>query len=158
MALTEPFWRSKKLDEMTKDEWESLCDGCGRCCLLKRFNPDGSLYYTDVHCKMLDPDTIRCKDYENRQKHVPKCIQHTPSNIPSIYWFLPSTCGYRLVYEGKDLEWWHPLKSGDPKTVEEAGISVKGTVVSEMIDGRLRWEDEIEGRRWPYESDKRKPE
>ena len=155
MALTEPFWRSKKLDEMTKDEWESLCDGCGRCCLLKRFEDD-ALYYTDVACKMLDHDTCRCKDYENRHTLVPHCVSHTPSNVPDIYWWLPDTCGYRLVQEGKDLHWWHHLKCGDPKMVEYAGISVKGTIVSEMIDGRLRWEDEIEGRKWPNESVKRK--
>ena len=123
-----PFWKRKRMEEMTSAEWESLCDGCGRCCLNK-LQEEGSerTYFTDVACKLLDCSTARCKDYKHRQKKVKDCVQLTPKSVRRIVW-LPPTCGYRLVADGRDLYWWHPLVSGDPDTVFAAGVSVAGRV------------------------------
>ena len=127
----EPFWKSKKMTEMTAAEWESLCDGCGRCCLNKLEDEDtGEILYTDVACRLLDLETCRCVSYADRTRFVPDCRRLTPQNVGFIEW-LPLTCGYRLVAEGRDLYDWHPLISGDPASVERAGMSVKGRVVSE---------------------------
>jgi hypothetical protein len=123
-----PFWRRKRLHEMTQAEWESLCDGCGRCCLNK-LEEEGTdrTFYTAVACRLLDERTCRCKDYKNRAVLVDDCVQLTPRNIRRISW-LPPTCAYRLLAEGRDLYWWHPLVSGDPETVHIAGVSVRGRV------------------------------
>ncbi len=122
-----PFWR-KPLDALTDAEWESLCDGCGRCCLVKLEDEDtGEVHFTDVGCALLSGETCRCSDYANRQSRVPDCIKLTPEAVRSIGW-LPPTCGYRLVAEGRDLPWWHPLVSGRPETVAEAGVSVRDRV------------------------------
>lgn len=127
----EPFWKTKRLDELTQDEWESLCDGCGLCCLNKLEDWDtGEVAFTSVACRLLDQTSCRCKDYENRQATVPDCIQLTPQTVEEIGW-LPPTCGYRLVRDGEDLYWWHPLVSGDPETVHQAGISARGRTISE---------------------------
>jgi len=127
----EPYWKRKPLAEMSKAEWESLCDGCGRCCLNKLEDADtGRIYHTDVVCRLLDDQTCRCVSYEERKRFVPECQILTPQNLQRYPW-LPSTCAYRLLSEGKALRWWHPLVSGDPETVHEAGISVRGRVVSE---------------------------
>ena len=126
-----PFWRAKRLDEMTAGEWESLCDGCGLCCLNKLEDWDtGEVAFTSVACRLLDGESCRCSDYENRQATVPECIQLTPETVQEITW-LPPTCGYRLLREGRDLYWWHPLVSGDPETVHLAGISARGRTISE---------------------------
>jgi uncharacterized protein len=122
MADAVPFWRHKRLEEMTETEWESLCDGCGRCCLEKLEADDNSaLYPLDVGCKLLDPATGRCSDYPNRLSRVPGCVKLTPVTLPDTYW-LPPTCGYRRVMLGQDLDWWHPLVSGDANTVRHAGV------------------------------------
>jgi uncharacterized protein len=129
---TAPFWKQKTLSEMTRPEWESLCDGCARCCLLKLEDIDtGEIAYTDIACKLLDSGACRCSDYKNRQASVPDCVVLEAKNIGNLGW-MPSSCAYRLIAEGKDLAWWHPLVSGDPKTVHEAGISVRGRVVPEQ--------------------------
>ena len=149
-----PFWRTKRLEEMSRAEWESLCDGCARCCLNKLEDWDtGEIVWTDVACELLDCDTCRCKDYENRSETVPDCIQLTVEEVNTLTW-LPPTCAYRLVREGKDLYWWHPLVSGDPETVHEAGVSVRGRVVSEagMSVGEyenhvVTWPVEVAGRK-----------
>jgi uncharacterized protein len=124
-----PFWKRKDLSEMTDREWESLCDGCGKCCLVKLEDADDSkkTYFTDVGCKLLDGETCRCTDYKHRAAKVSDCVKLTPRNIRRIVW-LPPSCGYRLVADGKDLYWWHPLVSGDPETVHQAGVSVRGRV------------------------------
>ena len=131
-----PFWKRKTLAEMTHEEWESLCDGCGKCCLLKLEDWDtAEVSYTSVACRGLDLHTCRCKFYSRRKREVPDCIVLKPELVDKFRW-LPSTCAYRLVAEGKDLAWWHPLVSGDPATVHEAGISVRGRAVSEETAGR----------------------
>jgi len=135
--MSPPFWRTKRLDEMSQDEWESLCDGCGQCCLHKLEDADtGEIALTDVACKLLDPGTCRCTDYANRRALIPDCVEITPDNAGALDW-MPATCGYRLLAEGKDLAWWHPLVSGDPETVHRAGISVRGRAVSEARVGDL---------------------
>ena len=107
-----PFWKTKPLEAMSPAEWESLCDGCGKCCMAKLEDEDtGEIYWTTVGCRLFDAGVCRCTDYEHRLERVDDCVQLTPENVRTITW-LPSTCGYRLVAEGKDLFWWHPLVSG----------------------------------------------
>lgn len=126
-----PFWKTKPLSQLTHQEWESLCDGCGKCCVLKLEDVDsGTVFYTDVACKMLDCQTGKCRDYENRKQHVPDCILLTPQSIEQLAW-MPQTCAYRLVHEGHDLPHWHPLISGDHETVRQAGQCVAGRVFPE---------------------------
>lgn len=142
-----PFWKRKKLSEMTDREWESLCDGCGRCCLNKLIDEDtAETAFTDVGCRLLDEETCRCKDYRNRQRQVPDCVRLTWRNVRRLSW-LPPTCAYRLVANGQDLPWWHPLVSGSPDTVHEAGVSVRGRVAAseedvpddKFVDYIVRW-------------------
>ena len=150
----DPFWRRKTLGEMTEAEWESLCDGCGRCCLNKLEDDDtGRIYYTDIGCRLLDAHACRCHDYENRSAQVDDCVRLTADNIGELNW-LPPTCAYRLVGEGRDLYWWHPLVSGDPDSVHAAGISVRGRVFA-LEDS---WPDDaLEDRivNWPLRMPKR---
>ena len=142
------FWKTKTLEEMSEVEWESLCDGCARCCLEKLEDEDtGKIYFTHVSCKLLDAGLCACKDYTNRSDQVPDCVRLTPENVRTLNW-LPPSCGYKLVAEGRDLYWWHPLISGDPNTVHEAGVSVRGRVCGteeEIADVDL--EDHIV--KWP---------
>ena len=123
-----PFWKAKTLAEMSEAEWESLCDGCGRCCLVKlEDEDDGRIYFTDIGCRLLDGDTCRCRDYPNRSARVDDCVRLTAKNLGELNW-LPPTCAYRLLANGRDLYWWHPLVSGDPETVHAAGVSVRNRV------------------------------
>lgn len=133
----DPFWKTKTLAEMSTAEWESLCDGCGKCCMSKLEDEDtGEIYWTTIACRLFDGESCRCRDYENRLSVVSDCVGLTSSNVSTISW-LPSTCAYRLVGEGRDLYWWHHLVSGDRDTVHAAGISMRGRVaVSESeLDG-----------------------
>lgn len=137
MSAPAPFWKSKTLEEMSREEWESLCDGCGRCCLHKlRFEPDDSLGFTNVACRLLDLDSCQCSRYATRHRYVPDCVTLTPAEVRAIDW-LPPSCAYRLLAEGKTLQWWHPLVSGDPATVHDAGVSVRGRAVGERGAGKL---------------------
>ncbi len=129
--LRERFWERHALDQLTAPEWEALCDGCGRCCLHKlEYEDTGEIDYTRVACKLLDLSTAQCSNYPERRKHVPDCVQLTPQNIDSINW-LPPTCAYRRLNEGRGLPRWHPLLSGDPQSVMKAKISVAGRVLPE---------------------------
>jgi uncharacterized protein len=134
---------------MNAAEWESLCDGCGRCCLNKLEDWDtGEIIWTSVRCRLLDDATCRCSDYENRQAQVPDCIGLTPKEVRSLSW-LPPTCGYRLVRDGEDLYWWHHLISGSRDTVHEAGVSVRGRTVPEEGMELEDYEDNLV--EWPFE-------
>ena len=129
MTKEVPFWQNKTLSEMSPIEWESLCDGCAKCCLHKIEDEDnGEIFYTDVACNQLDLDSCQCKNFSKRTDLVDDCIELTKEKLASLKW-LPQSCAYRLLDEGKDLHWWHPLVSGDPNSVHTAGISVKGRCV-----------------------------
>lgn len=150
------FWKTKSLAEMSQAEWESLCDGCGRCCLIKMEDEDtGRYYFTDIGCRLFDTGSCRCRDYENRDREVSDCVRLTPENSGELGW-MPPSCAYRLLAEGKDLPAWHPLVSGTPDTVETSGASVRGRVhaledqvsLSELVERIRKWPGQ-----WP-----RKPE
>ena len=129
--MTDEFWKRKSLTEMSKDEWESLCDGCALCCLQKLEDEEtGAVYFTDIACRLLDVDTCRCTDYKKRAKLVSSCLILAAGKPEAFHW-LPGSCAYRLLAEGEDLPEWHPLISGDPDSVHDAGISAKGKMVSE---------------------------
>lgn len=126
-----PFWETTPLEAMTHQQWESLCDGCGQCCMIKLEDDDtAEIYLTRLACRLLDVNSCRCSDYAKRQSKVKDCISITPANVRELTW-LPDTCGYRRVAEGRGLAWWHPLVSGDPETVHQAGVSVHGWARSE---------------------------
>jgi uncharacterized cysteine cluster protein YcgN (CxxCxxCC family) len=143
--MTAPFWQTKTLDEMTPEEWESLCDGCGRCCLHKlRDEETQALSFTNVACRLLDIASCRCSDYQNRFAKVPDCIQLTPAILREVDW-LPPSCAYRRIEEGRGLPPWHPLRSGTNETVVTSGASACGRIVSERDAGML--EDHVTD--WP---------
>lgn len=146
------YWQEKSLDEMSPREWEGLCDGCARCCLVKLEDEDTEeIHYTDVGCTLLDGATCQCRDYKNRQKKVADCVRLTPETVRDLNW-LPTTCAYRLLSEGKDLPDWHPLVSGDPESVHSAGISVRKRISAseddltpeQIVERIVRWPN-----RWP---------
>ena len=129
--MNDQFWKRKSLPEMSADEWESLCDGCGLCCMLKVQDEDtGDLFYTDVACRLFDIDTCRCTDYANRAKKVADCLVLTPDEKEAYEW-LPDSCAYRRLANGQDLPGWHPLVTGRPESVHEAGVSMQGKAISE---------------------------
>lgn len=144
-----PFWERKTLAEMTRREWESLCDGCARCCVVKVEDADtGRLRPTALACRLLNLNTCRCRHYRQRHHRVPECLPLDARSLPTFQW-LPTTCAYRRIHEGRGLAWWHPLVSGDAGTVAAAGVSARGRVVPEDAvhpDERLdefviRWVD-----------------
>lgn len=121
-----PFWKTKKLEEMDREEWEALCDGCGICCLEKLEDADsGEIFYTNTPCRHFDREKCNCSVYSERYQKAPECYELTPENIETVVW-LPETCAYRLIKEGKDLFWWHYLLSGDTETVHTSGMSILG--------------------------------
>lgn len=142
-----PYWEDKSLAEMTTAEWEALCDGCGRCCLMKLEDEEtGEIFTSDVHCKLLDGESCRCTDYEHRLKKVPDCIKLSVDNITTLSW-IPKSCAYRRIAEGRGLAWWHPLVSGDPESVVAAGVSVRGRTISETKVEFGEWENHLAD--WP---------
>lgn len=125
------FWQRKPLQAMTTDEWESLCDGCGKCCLHKLEDEDtGEVHYTNVACRLLDTDTCRCGDYAHRRRQVPDCLVLTPGQVAAFHW-LPESCAYRRLAEGRPLPAWHPLLTGERDSARASGHSVAGRVVPE---------------------------
>lgn len=146
--LQEPFWRRKTLPQMSLEEWESLCDGCGKCCLVKLEDADsGDVSYTDVACWLLNTRTARCGNYAERKSLVPDCILLTADKLDALPW-MPKTCAYRLLSEGKDLPAWHPLRYGSQDAMTRKGISVAGRVVTErsvadedLPDHIKNWDD-----------------
>lgn len=141
------FWRTTALEHMTREQWESLCDGCGRCCLNKLRDEDtDEIVWTDVACRLLDTKTCRCTDYARRRRKVPDCVTLTPEALKGIDW-LPPSCAYRLLRDGFDLPEWHPLRSGAAESVRSSGASAAGRCISERVAGPL--EERIAG--WPGE-------
>lgn len=131
MQATPSFWKTKTFAQMSTQEWESLCDGCGKCCLHKlEDEEDGEVYYTDIACRYLDGNNCRCKDYTNRLALVPECLQLRPQDVAQFHW-LPATCAYRLLAQGEELPLWHHLISGNPDLIHQLGFSVQGRTVSE---------------------------
>ncbi|WP_209346838.1 YcgN family cysteine cluster protein [Pontixanthobacter sp. CEM42] len=149
-ALRNTFWELP-LGELTRAEWEALCDGCGKCCLHKIEDENtGTIEGTNVACKLLDTDTAQCIDYRNRRAYVPDCMRLTLKIVKDVTW-LPASCAYRLRADGKPLKDWHYLISGDRESVKHAGVSVAGRVISEVDAGPLdhhlvEWDaDETDG-------------
>jgi hypothetical protein len=143
-GLRDRFWETKPMAKLNPQEWEALCDGCGKCCLNKLEDEDtGEVAMTRVACRLLDDQTCLCAKYPIRHQFVPECIVLTPKTIlKNLYW-LPQTCAYRLVHEGRPLYAWHPLISGDPQTVHDAGVSVQGLTIPEFEVAEEDWEDHI---------------
>lgn len=142
MTLRANFWDTVPLTEMTAPEWEALCDGCGRCCLNKLEDIDtDELIFTRVACRLFDDSTCRCASYDNRKSLVPECVVLTPKTLPDIAYWMPETCAYRLLHEGHKLPLWHPLITGDPETVRQAGVSMHDQTVSETTVALEDWED-----------------
>lgn len=137
--VTPPFWETRSLAEMTRVEWESLCDGCGKCCVHKLEDEDtGAIHLTNVACRLLDTQTAQCSNYRNRRAFVPDCVRLTPAKLATIAW-LPDSCAYRLIDEGKPLPRWHHLVCGDREEIHRAGQSVRGRTVSETDAGDLEY-------------------
>lgn len=137
------FWRNKALADMTPQEWEQLCDGCGKCCLHKlEDDVDGEVYYTDVACRYLNLRTARCNDYPNRKHNVPECVAINADNVADMPW-LPNTCAYKLLDQGKDLPLWHPLKVGNNRKMKKKGISVIDRVVPEDMVPEQDYEERV---------------
>lgn len=141
-ALRPRFWETVPLKAMTPAEWEALCDGCGKCCLNKlEYDDTGEVEFTRIACRLLDGETCRCSKYETRRDFVPDCVQLTPKSLPKVAYWLPRTCAYRLLHEGKSLHDWHYLISGDPEAVHLAGVSVKGWTIPETEVPEDDWDD-----------------
>lgn len=142
--LTPGFWERKALTDLSPKEWEALCDGCGKCCLNKLEDEEtGHVELTCVACRLFDDSTCRCAQYDIRHQFVPECIVLKPSNIDSHAYWMPQTCAYRLLWEGKPLYDWHPLISGTPETVHRAGVSMRNATVPEFEVHEDDWEDHI---------------
>lgn len=143
-GLRRKFWETTPLTKMNRAEWEAICDGCGKCCLNKLEDEDtGEVALTRVACRLLDDQTCLCAQYPIRHQFVPECIVLTPKTLKDNLYWLPQTCGYRLIHEGRPLFSWHPLISGDPESVHRAGVSVRGLTLPEFEVDEDDWEDHI---------------
>ncbi|TNJ48472.1 YcgN family cysteine cluster protein [Phaeobacter sp. B1627] len=142
--LAPRFWEKKPLRQLSPREWEALCDGCGKCCLNKLEDEDtGEVALTRVACRLLDDNSCQCAHYETRHSFIPECIVLRPDNLDTHAYWMPQTCAYRRLWEGKPLPQWHPLLTGDPDSVHREGISVRGITVSEFDVPLEEWEDYI---------------
>ena len=140
--LRPKFWETIPLSKMTPEEWEALCDGCGKCCLNKlEYEDTGEVAYTRVACRLFDDGTCRCSNYENRKSIVPECVFLSPRTLPKIAYWMPATCAYKLLFQKKPLPDWHPLLTGDPNSTHKAGMSMRGLTVSEAVVPEDDWED-----------------
>ncbi|MBK0326339.1 YcgN family cysteine cluster protein [Rhodobacteraceae bacterium F11138] len=143
-GLSDRFWERKPLGKLSQQEWEALCDGCGKCCLNKLEDEEtGDVALTRVACRLLDDSTCRCSQYDIRHQFVPECIVLTPENLSSHAYWMPSTCAYRLLYEGQPLFDWHPLISGSAQSVHDAQVSVQGWTIPEFEVPEEEWEEHI---------------
>ncbi|PUB17543.1 YcgN family cysteine cluster protein [Yoonia sediminilitoris] len=142
-GLADRYWEKKPMSALNQREWEALCDGCGKCCLNKLEDEDGDVALTRVACRLLDDTVCLCSNYAMRHEFVPECIVMTPKTILDHLYWLPQTCAYRLVHERKPLYDWHPLVSGDPNSVHDAGVSVQERTVSEINVHEDDWDDYI---------------
>ena len=143
-GLRDRYWERVPLGDMTVREWEALCDGCGKCCLNKLEDADtGEVEFTRIACRLLDDESCRCAQYDIRKQFVPECVVLTPKTLGEIAYFMPSTCAYRLLHEGKRLHDWHPLISGTADSVHAAGESVRGWTIPEFEIDEDDWEDHI---------------
>ena len=143
-GLRKRFWATLPLSKLTQKEWEALCDGCGKCCLNKLEDADtGQVELTCISCRLLDGDTCLCTSYENRRDYVPECISLTAKNIDRHVYWMPQTCAYRLLWQGKPLPDWHPLITGDSDSVHKAKVSMRGRTLNEMTVDEDDWEDHI---------------
>lgn len=143
-GLRPRFWERVPMKKLTPREWEALCDGCGKCCLNKLEDADtGEVVFTRIACRLLDDTTCRCANYDCRKSIVPECVVLTPKNIAEIAYWMPASCAYRLVWEGRPLHDWHPLVSGDPDSVHRAGRSVQGWTIPEFDVPVEDWEDHV---------------
>lgn len=140
--MTDPFWKTKTLEQMTPEEWESVCDGCAKCCLLKLEDEDsGDIAYTRLHCRLLDGETCRCTNYPERKTHIPDCVTLTPKTVSQIKW-MPETCAYKLLLSGQPLPSYHHLVCGDKNAIHQAGHSIRGRTVNEdqvLEDDQIDW-------------------
>ncbi len=142
MSARDRYWETVPLPRMTPEEWEGLCDGCGKCCLNKLEDIDtGELIFTRVACRLFDDETCRCANYAERKRHVPECVVLTPRTLDEIAYWMPETCAYRRLHEGHRLPDWHPLLTGDPDSTHKAGMSMQGATVSEAVIPLDDWED-----------------
>ena len=143
-GLSPEFWKHKPLKSLTYEEWEALCDGCGKCCLNKLEDEDtGEVALTRIACRLLDDQSCKCGQYPIRHQFIPDCIVLKPSNIDENAYWMPKTCAYRLLWSGQPLFDWHPLISGNPETVHTANISVRGMTLSEFDINEEDWDDHI---------------
>ncbi len=142
-GLRPRFWETTPMDKLSQPEWEALCDGCGKCCLNKLEDEDGTVELTRIACRLLDDSSCLCSQYPIRHQFVPECIVLTPKTLKDNMYWLPQTCAYRLIAKGRPLYDWHPLVSGDPDSVHRAGVSVKGMTVPEHEVDEDDWDDYI---------------
>ena len=142
--LRDRFWERFSLSELSPQEWEALCDGCGKCCLNKLEDAEtGEVFFTNIACRLFDDSTCRCANYAQRKTIVPECVVLSPATLNEISYWMPRSCAYRRLNEGRGLAAWHPLVSGDPESVHRAGISMRDKTLPESAVPEDDWEEHI---------------